>query len=106
MVTVGLPGILLALLMFTIAEPRRIGVRTDTPQGFAWGEVWEFVRGRARYLTFHFIAYLCLSIQGFAFLTWVVEFFVRKHGWTRTEIGWGSVTVTSGRVDTGAPGIA
>ena len=40
-----------------------------------------------KYLTYHFIAYLCLSIQGFAFLTWVVEFFVRKHHWTRTEIG-------------------
>lgn len=98
LVTVGLPGVLLALLMFTVAEPKRIGVRGDAPQGFAWGEVWAFVRGRARYLTFHFIAYLCLSIQGFAFLTWVVEFFVRKHDWTRTEIGltYGTISLTVG----------
>ena len=98
LVIVGLPGILLALLMFTIAEPTRRGAGPSTRQGFAWREVWTFVRGRARYLTFHFIAYLCLSIQGFAFLTWVVEFFVRKHDWSKTEIGltYGTICLTVG----------
>ena len=87
LVCVGLPGILLAAVMFTIAEPVRRGALKDASAGFPLREVWRFVASRGKYLTYHFIAYLCLSIQGFAFLTWVVEFFVRKHDWTKTEIG-------------------
>ena len=87
LVAVGLPGILLAAVMFTIAEPVRRGALKNEAAGFPLREVWRFVASRGKYLTYHFIAYLCLSIQGFAFLTWVVEFFVRKHHWSKTEIG-------------------
>ena len=87
LVVVGLPGILLAALTFTIAEPERSGVSADRSEGFSYRELWDFCMKRRRYLSYHFVAYLCLSIQGFAFLTWVVEFFVRTHGWTRTKIG-------------------
>jgi len=87
LIVVGLPGLLLAALMFTIGEPARRGVRQESAQGFPVREVVAFIRGRSRYFTMHFVAYLCLSMQGFAFLTWIVEFFVRKHDWTRTEIG-------------------
>lgn len=85
LMVVGLPGILLAMLMFTIKEPKRTGVVHS--EGFSIPAVLTFVASRGRYLTFHFIGYLCLSIQGFALLTWVVELFVRKFHWTRTEIG-------------------
>jgi len=87
LIVVGLPGIALAGLMFTIAEPVRRGVYPEAAHGFSIREVLAFIRTRARYFTMHFVAYLCLSIQGFAFLTWIVEFFVRRHGWSRTEIG-------------------
>ena len=87
LVIVGLPGILLAAVMFTIAEPRRRGLVSEAATGFAIREVWLFVKSRGKYLSYHFIAYLCLSIQGFAFLTWIVELFVRKYDWSRTEIG-------------------
>ena len=87
LVTVGLPGILLAAVMFTIKEPQRVGVSAEKDEGFSYKELWEFCLSRKKFLSFLFVAYLCLSIQGFAFLTWIVEFFVRTHGWTRTEIG-------------------
>ncbi len=87
LISVGLPGVLLAALMFTIAEPLRLGVSAGQERGYSLREVWSFVHSRGRYLTFHFLGYLCLSIQGFAFMTWVVEFFVRKHDWSKTEIG-------------------
>jgi MFS family permease len=87
LVVVGLPGILLALITFTIAEPPRQGASADKDEGYSYGELWQFCKSRKKYLSYHFIAYLCLSIQGFAFLTWIVEFFVRKHDWSRTEIG-------------------
>ena len=87
LIVVGLPGLLIAALMFTIGEPKRRGVQSESASGFPIREVFAFIRGRSRYFTMHFVAYLCLSMQGFAFLTWIVEFFVRNHGWTRTEIG-------------------
>jgi MFS family permease len=98
LIAVGLPGVVLAAAMFTIGEPLRRGVSAAHAQGFAFAEVWAFVGSRARYLTWHFLGYLCLSIQGFAFMTWVVEFFVRKHGWSRTEIGltYGTVALVVG----------
>ncbi len=97
LVLVGLPGVLFALAMFTMREPKRLqsGLSTqDAALGkggdtdhYSYGQLWEFVKSRWDYLKLHFLAYLCLSIQGFAFLTWVVEFFVRKHDWSRTQIG-------------------
>ena len=81
-VVVGLPGVLLALLMFTIKEPERTGASAERTEGYSYRELWQFCVSRRKYLTYHFIGYLCLSIQGFAFLTWIVEFFVRIHGWT------------------------
>ena len=98
LVVVGLPGILLTLLMFTIKEPKREGASADRTEGYSYRELWQFCLSRRKYLSYHFIAYLCLSIQGFAFLTWIVEFFVRIHGWTRTEIGltYGSIALIVG----------
>ncbi len=98
LVVVGLPGILLTLLMFTIREPDRKGASADRTEGYSYAELWKFCLSRRKYLTYHFIGYLCLSIQGFAFLTWIVEFFVRIHGWTRTEIGltYGSIALIVG----------
>ena len=98
LVLVGLPGILLAALMFTIREPERLGASADKEEGYSYQELWDFCMSRRKYLTYHFIAYLCLSIQGFAFLTWIVEFFVRIHGWSKTEIGltYGSISLIFG----------
>ena len=97
LVLVGLPGILLALAMFTMREPKRLQSQVSAPaegaegeepeEHYSYAQLLEFVKSRWDYLSLHFIAYLCLSIQGFAFLTWVVEFFVRKHDWSRTQIG-------------------
>lgn len=100
LVLVGLPGVLLALAMFTMREPPRRQAPDESDEGYTTAEVWSFVKSRWDYLWRHFLAYLCLSIQGFAFLTWVVEFFVRKHGWTRTEIGvsYGIIAIVLGLI--------
>ena len=87
LIVVGLPGILLAGLMFTMKEPERHGAGSDLTEGYSYRELWDFCYSRRKYLINHFVAYLCLSLQGFAFLTWIVEFFVRKHDWSRTDIG-------------------
>lgn len=87
LITVGLPGILLSMVMFTVKEPARKGVLASRHEGFSYSEVWAFMKSRRKYLSYHFLAYLFLSAQGYAYLTWIVELFVRKYGWTRTDIG-------------------
>jgi MFS family permease len=39
-----------------------------------------------------------MSIHGYAYLTWVYELFVRKHDWSRTDIGlsFGSISMVTG----------
>lgn len=98
LLVVGLPGVLLAALMFTVPEPERRGIKTDTANHYSIKEVRAFVYSRGRYLSMHFIAFLCMSIHGYAYLTWIFEFFVRKHGWSRADIGltFGSISIITG----------
>ena len=98
LVLVGLPGLLLSALVLTIREPPRRG--PGSAADFPLGAILAFCLSRRRYLALHFTAYFCLALQGFAFFTWIVELFVRKHGWTRTEIGvsYGLVAIVFGIV--------
>lgn len=98
LILVGLPGLLLAGLLFTIREPARHG--PGSAAEFPLGAILAFCLSRRRYLALHFVAYFCLALQGFAFFTWVVELFVRKHEWTRTEIGvsYGLIAIVFGIV--------
>ncbi|MCP5178844.1 MAG: MFS transporter [Pseudomonadales bacterium] len=97
-VIVGLPGLLVSILLLTTREPPRLGrLRSDT-EAVPMKEVVAFVRQRGRLFFLMFLAYLCLSTQGFSLFAWIVEFYVRNHGWTRTEIGltYGTVSMVVG----------
>ena len=97
-IIVGLPGLLVALAVWTTREPARTGRTVADDGAVPWGEVWQFVRARGALFTLMFTAYLCLSTQGFSLFSWLVEYFVRNHGWTRTEIGltYGSIAMVVG----------
>lgn len=84
---VGLPGLIVAALFMTVREPKRRGLARDDGRSVPFKEVWAFVRTRKVFFLLIFTGYLGLSIQGFALFSWLVEFFVRNHGWTKTEIG-------------------
>jgi len=95
---VGLPGLLVALLVLTTREPARQGrVRAGT-DAVPFREVWTFIKSRGALFLLMFTAYLCLSTQGFSLFSWLVEYYVRNHGWTRTEIGltYGTIALVVG----------
>ena len=82
---VGAPGVLLAALTLTIREPLRtgrIGAATLTIR-----EAARFFAGRGRFLTFHFLGFTALAMQGWGLFYWVVEFFLREHGVDRATVG-------------------
>ena len=98
LMVVGLPGLLLAALMFTIKEPERIGEVAGETNKYSFRDLTIFVRSKGRFLFLYFLAFLCMSIHGYAYLTWVYELFVRKHDWSRTDIGlsFGSISMVTG----------
>jgi MFS family permease len=98
---VGLPGLLITLLVFTIKEPTRRSVLRDAegktehlPLGVALRAVlqkWQSVFGIALMIG-------CQALCNYTLLGWGPAFFERVHGWPRSQIGLtlGVITLTSG----------
>lgn len=86
-VIVGAPGVLLALFIFTIGEPKRTGRIDTAARGMTLRETLRFFAGRGRFLTWHFIGFTALAMQGWALFYWVVEFFLREHAADRASVG-------------------
>ena len=97
-IVVGAPGLLVALAMWGLREPARRGKTNAAGQSVPFREVWAFVKSRRTFFTFIFVAYFCLATQGWSLFSWLVEFYVRNHEWTRTEIGlvYGSIALVVG----------
>jgi MFS family permease len=97
-VIVGLPGFLVALAVWATREPPRRGRIATEKNTVPLSEVWAFIRQRRKFFTFLFSAYLCFSIQGWSLFSWLVEYFVRNHGWTRGQTGvvYGSIAMFVG----------
>ena len=83
---VGLPGLLVALLMFTFAEPPR-PTRDGRAQGVPLKQVLEtFNEHRATYLL-HFVGFSMLTLLFNGTMAWVPEYFIRIHGLERGTVG-------------------
>jgi MFS family permease len=93
---VGLPGILLAPLLFTIREPKTRGgsVHVQVPAGqvfgYIWNNGWTFV--------LHNVGFGLLSLVGYASAAWVPTFYERTFHWSPKDIGWvyGSIVMVFG----------
>ncbi len=98
LIIVGAPGLLVALLMWGLTEPQRKNKQRTDGQAVPLTEVWTFILERRTFFFLVFLGYLCLATQGWSLFSWIVEFYVRNHGWTRTEIGlsYGSIAMIVG----------
>jgi len=87
---VGIPGLVVGLLVFTVREPLRkhmlldasgaaahVGVRDTLRQIF---DRWQSFWGMA-------IGMIFQSLASYAFLSWAPTFFQRIHGWTAGQAG-------------------
>ena len=95
---VGAPGILVALMAWGLREPDRRGKVNEEGVGVPFSEVWTCIKTRQMFFFFVFTAYLCLATQGWSLFSWLVEYYVRNHEWTRSEIGviYGSIAMVVG----------
>lgn len=88
MMMVGLPGLLIALLVFTFPDPgrrRAPGVAANAPQ--QKGEIRTFVRANWRLLTLMLIGTSCLAMCGYSMTNWVPAYIERHFGWKPVQYG-------------------
>lgn len=90
---VGLPGILLALLMYTVREPaRRYMRRAQAAAGEPRAaravpirEVWQYFSENRAMLLCHSMGFTLSALTSYT--TWGPTLFIRQYGWTAVEAG-------------------
>lgn len=86
----GFPGVLLALLVFTLPEPRRKGRLADSLTVSAQQKnepLRTFLALRRGVLVSHLIGFPLLATCGYAIAGWTPAFMGRRFGWSPMEIG-------------------
>jgi len=103
-ISVGLPGVLLSLLLLTIPEPPRKGVVATKDRAedetFPMRVVLEFLwQRRGMYLNL-FLGSSMLAMAGYGNAAWYPEFLTRIYGMTKSDIGlyYGTIMMVDGSI--------
>jgi MFS family permease len=97
---VGLPGVLIATLIFLVPEPKRRRVSTDADTSFA--RYFRYMAQNPRFfINIHLTAVFSTSV--FALMVWVPAHFIRAHAMPVSEVGYwlGAILIISAVI--GAP---
>lgn len=98
---VGLPGVLLACLLYTVREPIRSCSEVNPHQAADLPSLRDVIS----FLTLHrgvflslFLGMALLTFAGYANSTWMIKFFTERHGWSlgRTGVVAGLITACGG----------
>lgn len=84
---VGLPGLVVALWVLTLREPRRTGLGKDGDIQPGFGAVLRYVADRRGAFGFTILGYSTAGIMWNGAMAWFPTFFMRAHGWTVAESG-------------------
>jgi MFS family permease len=93
----GLPGVLLAPLIYTIPEPVRRG-RKEGSHGGSFAETFRYLLANRRLYGGHFLGFGLFSMCNYGVLAWLPTFFIRHHGWDISTAAYvtGSLTLCAG----------
>ncbi len=87
---VGAPGLLIALLLFTVREPARLAVLRDASGAVAsldFAALMEQLRRRWRTTVGLALLISCQATCNYALLGWAPTFFERIHHWPKSRTG-------------------
>ncbi|TAK16959.1 MAG: MFS transporter [Rhizorhabdus sp.] len=87
MMMVGLPGVLLALLLFTFPDPGCRKTKADGDSGEGKAMIAAFVRANWRLLGLMLVGTSCLAICGYSMTNWVPAYIERHFGWEPARYG-------------------
>jgi len=96
-IIVGVPGVFVALLSFTMPEPRRRGLREEAREQarlhralFAgYSDLFAFMRSRRRFFIHHYAGFGLISIGFVGGAAWYPAHLSREFAWSGSEIGLG-----------------
>jgi MFS family permease len=93
----GLPGLVLALLMYSFAEPARRGGRTQA-KNMPFRDVLAYVKDNRKTYLCHHLGIASLAFAGYGAISWAPTFLIRHHHWTPAQAGkaYGIVTAIAG----------
>jgi MFS family permease len=94
---VGLPGLLVSLLLYTVREPVRRGLLANAAR-VPMREVFAYIfRNKSTFLS-HNIGFGLLSLVSYSAAAWIPEYFRRVHHWDIPTIGvvYGSIVAIFG----------
>jgi MFS family permease len=87
---IGLPGVPLAMLIFTLREPARRNI-IDVSSRLSWktsyGALLKFIRKRLRFFLSHYLGFTIASIVVSGGVAWYPAHMSRNFGWGAGEIG-------------------
>jgi len=86
-IVVGLPGVLVAALMFLVKEPARQGLSATHDKEISLGEAIRFAWDRRRIFLSHYTGFALLALPMTTLATWVPAYFMRVVGLTPPETG-------------------
>lgn len=85
---VGIPGLIISLLMFTVREPVRKGLQNAAATGMPVADVLRFFWENGRALGSHIIGVAIFIIPVYGLNIWGPTYLIRTFGYTRPEAGW------------------
>jgi len=86
-IVVGLPGVLVAGLMFMVREPIRQGIAAAAAEDISIWQAFGFVFSRWRVYLMHYIGFGLLGVPMALLATWVPPYWMRVVGFTPPETG-------------------
>lgn len=81
----GLPGLILAFVIFLMPEPKRQSSGIDG-QG-SWTALRIFIIHRARFLSCHFAASACVMVVAYAKMSWIAVILQRSYALPIAQVG-------------------
>jgi len=86
-IAIGLPGILVAALMFTVKEPARQGISSAKDDEISLKQGLNFAFTRWRVYIAHFCGFALLALPMTTMATWIPTYFMRVVGFAPAETG-------------------
>ena len=96
--SIGLPGLLIALWVATLREPPRGGAAGPLVRAIPLATVVRYVRSHAGAFAGHNVGFALVALVNYSWAYWVPSWLERIHGWTPRHVGlyYGVWTATFG----------
>jgi hypothetical protein len=82
---VGMPGVLIALLMLTVREPRREGGQLAAK--LPYSALWRYIGANRRTFLTHGLGFTTSALVNFGIAMWLASFLVRTYGLSEAQAG-------------------